>query len=89
MTRCEHDTHGSLTLCFVLFVLQTYRDDKWNGVLGSCGAGAVMRRAEGPAAMCQGCVSYGAFSVVIDMLVRISQPHVHAMMYILAQNMRK
>jgi hypothetical protein len=67
-----HAQHLCVHCAYIMHIcscLHQHRDDKWNAVLGSCGAGAVMRRNEGPAAMCQGCVSYGAFSVVLDMLV--------------------
>lgn len=63
---------GTITACFAGFgaaarVIRA-KDDKWNQVLGSCGAGAVMCRDKGPSGMLQGCVSYGVFSYFIDML---------------------
>ncbi|CAM9455661.1 unnamed protein product [Pylaiella littoralis] len=40
------------------------RNDKWDQVLGACGAGAFLNRAKGPQGMVQGAATYGLFSLV-------------------------
>eukprot|EP00611_Tribonema_gayanum_P031294 TRINITY_DN8_c0_g1_i1.p1 TRINITY_DN8_c0_g1~~TRINITY_DN8_c0_g1_i1.p1 ORF type:complete len:233 (-),score=55.18 TRINITY_DN8_c0_g1_i1:152-850(-) len=63
---------GGITACFSGFTTAAKvirsRDDRWNQILGSCGTGAAMCKDKGPQAMLQGCVSYGAFAYILDML---------------------
>lgn len=40
------------------------RNDKWDQVVGACGAGAFLNRAKGPSAMAQGAATYGLFSLI-------------------------
>ncbi|CAN0431829.1 unnamed protein product [Ectocarpus sp. 12 AP-2014] len=40
------------------------RNDKWDQVLGACGAGAFLNRAKGPQGMAQGAATYGLFSLI-------------------------
>ena len=40
------------------------RNDKWDQVVGACGAGAFLNRAKGPSGMAQGAATYGLFSLL-------------------------
>ncbi|KAG5187708.1 Tim17/Tim22/Tim23/Pmp24 family-domain-containing protein [Tribonema minus] len=63
---------GLITACFSGFTsaarVMRGREDHWNSILGSCGTGAVMCRDRGVGGMLQGCLAYGAFSYILDMV---------------------
>lgn len=43
-------------------------DDRFNAVIGACGSGAAFSSKNGPRAALQGCVSFAAFSFLIDVM---------------------
>lgn len=51
--------HESFNACSTLD-----RNDKWDQVVGACGAGAFLNRAKGPSGMAQGAATYGLFSLI-------------------------
>eukprot|EP00904_Undaria_pinnatifida_P012208 jgi/Undpi1/8117/HiC_scaffold_24.g10589.m1 len=59
---------GKLTAAFSGFTSASTvirgRNDKWDQVVGACGAGAFLNRAKGPSGMAQGAATYGLFSLI-------------------------
>jgi import inner membrane translocase subunit TIM22 len=63
---------GFISACFAGFGSAARavrgKEDRWNAILGSCGAGALMCEQKTPQAMLTGCVTYGFFSYMLDTL---------------------
>ncbi|CAM9215764.1 unnamed protein product [Ectocarpus fasciculatus] len=59
---------GQLSAAFTGFTsistVMRGRNDKWDQVLGACGAGAFLNRAKGVQGMAQGAATYGLFSLI-------------------------
>lgn len=59
-----HEDEDVLTFQMTTHISRCNRNDKWDQVVGACGAGAFLSRAKGVSGMAQGAATYGLFSLI-------------------------